>query len=170
MRTALLSAILTLVAAAATPVASAQPPKTQEKPAMSKLHNTVRINASPDAVWKVLGDLAATHQWIPGIASARVEGSERVCVTADGFEIHETISDYDPRARAFSYRQKRVPIPVQNSRGRFAVEADGTGAVVVWEAEFEVLDAAKSAEVTTMVDGYYKQTLASLQKKIESGQ
>lgn len=137
---------------------------------MAKLRNTVRIDASPETVWNVLGDLAATHQWIPGIASARVEGGERVCVTADGFEIHETISDYDPRTRTFNYRQTRVPIPVQNSRGRFAVEADGMGAVVVWDAEFDVLDAAKSTEVTTMVDQYYKQTLVSLQKKIESGQ
>lgn len=134
---------------------------------ITKLHNTIHIDASPDAVWRVLGDLAATNTWTPGIKAAKVEGMHRVCTTADGFEIHEEISEYSPVRRSFSYSQSRVPIPIKNSRGTFVVKADETGALVVWDAEFEAADRSKSVEITTMVEGFYRQTLDSLRARVE---
>ena len=41
---------------------------------MPRLHNSIAIDAAPDEVWSVLGDLAATPEWIPGVVSAEVNG------------------------------------------------------------------------------------------------
>jgi uncharacterized protein YndB with AHSA1/START domain len=64
---------------------------------MVELRNTIAIDASPEAVWEVLGDLGATNEWLPGIVAARMEGTTRICTTADGFDIREEISDYEPK-------------------------------------------------------------------------
>ena len=106
----------------------------------SKIQNRIKIAASPDRVWAVLGDLAAAHTWIPGITTAKVEGMKRVCTTADGREIREEISDYSAEKRTYRYKHLQQPLPVKNSHGIFTLQAEGAGSVVVWEAEFEVPD------------------------------
>jgi carbon monoxide dehydrogenase subunit G len=131
---------------------------------MTRLKNQIRIDASPGDVWQVLGDLAATSEWIPGVVDASVEDDRRVCRTADGAEIHERISDYSAAQRTFSYEQSVVPLPISGSRGTMRVLADGDGARVEWDAQFEA-----GEDVAEMVDGYYKQTLESLRERVERG-
>lgn len=134
---------------------------------MPKLRNVIRISASPDEVWNVLGDPLATPSWIPGLADARIDGKVRVCTTTDGNEIVEEV-DYSDADRQFEYVQRQVPLPVKDSRGRMTVEAEGDGAEVLWDAEFEVLDPSQETEVVGMIDGFYKQTLESLRRCVES--
>jgi carbon monoxide dehydrogenase subunit G len=132
---------------------------------MPKLHNSIHIAATADEVWAVVGDLARTTEWIPGIVSVDVEGELRVCRTADGDEINERVFDYSAEDRMWRYEQNRVPLPIEASRGRLRVIPDGRGARVEWEAEFD-----SSGEVAAMVDGYYKQTLEALRRRVETGE
>jgi carbon monoxide dehydrogenase subunit G len=132
---------------------------------MPRLHNSIAIDAAPDEVWSVLGDLAATPEWIPGVVSAEVNGSDRLCRTADGNEIRERIVDYSAEDRALSYEQSHVPLPIERSSGSLRVVPDGARTHVEWEAEFEAAD-----EVAAMVDGYYRQTLEALKRRVESGE
>jgi carbon monoxide dehydrogenase subunit G len=132
---------------------------------MPNLHNEIRIDAGAAEVWAIVGDLAATPEWIPGIVSASVDGATRVCRTADGNEIRETITELSPDARTLSYEQSQVPLPISGSRGTMRVRANGQGSVVEWDAEFEAPD-----EVAAMVDGYYKQTLEALRRRVEGGE
>ena len=132
---------------------------------MPTLHNSIAIDAAPDEVWSVLGDLAATPEWIPGIVSAEVTGDNRLCRTADGQEIRERIVDYSAEDRALSYEQSRVPLPIDRSRGTLRVLRDGAGSQVEWDAEFEAPD-----EIAAMVDGYYRQTLDALRLRVETGE
>jgi carbon monoxide dehydrogenase subunit G len=132
---------------------------------MPRLHNSIAIDAAPDEVWSVLGDLAATPEWIPGVVSADVNGSDRLCRTADGNEIRERIVDYSAEDRLLSYEQSHVPMPIEGSRGSLRVVPDGARANVEWEAEFEASD-----EVAAMVDGYYRQTLEALRRRVETGE
>jgi uncharacterized protein YndB with AHSA1/START domain len=134
----------------------------------SKIQNRIKIAVSPDKVWAVLGDLAAAPTWIPGLASAKVEGMNRVCLTLDGQEIREEISDYSAEKRAYHYKHLQQPLPIKNSEGRFVVEAEGTGSVVVWEAELEVSNPAQEAEMMALIKGYYRQTLESLKQYVEA--
>lgn len=134
---------------------------------MPQLHNTIRINATPDKVWEILGDPLATPLWIPGLTNARFDGNVRVCTTMDGSEIVEEV-DYSNERRSFRYIQMKVPLPVKNSRGSMDVQPDGSGSIVTWDAQFEVLDPSQETPMTQMIDGYYKQTLDSLRQRIES--
>jgi uncharacterized protein YndB with AHSA1/START domain len=136
---------------------------------MAQLRKTVRIDATPDAVWEVLGDLAATPEWLPGTRSARMEGGIRTCSTVDGFDIRERISDYSAERRAYSFTHLDVPLPVRDSSGSFTVDPDGDGSLVVLETSFAALDPAHEEHVTGMIDGALTQALASLKRRIEQG-
>ncbi len=136
---------------------------------MVQLRKSVAIDAPPDVVWAVLGDLTATTEWLPGTVSARVEASTRICTTADGFEIREEITDYAPQGRSYRYRHLAMPLPVENSSGSFTVEPRNGGTEVVLEAEFEALDSAEEAQVAEMFGGALEQSLASLKRRVEHG-
>jgi polyketide cyclase/dehydrase/lipid transport protein len=133
--------------------------------AMPRLRNSIAIDATADEVWAVVGDLVATPEWIPGIVSAEIDGEWRLCRTADGNEIRERIFDYSAEDRSWSYEQSIVPLPIESSRGTLRVIPNESGAHVEWEAEFEAPE-----EVAAMVDGYYKQTLEALRRRVETGQ
>ncbi len=137
---------------------------------MVQLRKTVAIDAPPEAVWEVLGDLAATSEWLPGTVAARMEGSTRICTTADGFEIREEISDYAPEERSYRYRHLDIPVPVTNSSGSFRVEPRNGGAQVVLECQFEALDTAQETQVGQMFEGALEQSLQSLKRRVEQGQ
>jgi uncharacterized protein YndB with AHSA1/START domain len=137
---------------------------------MPHLRKNVAIAAAPAAVWDVLGDLAATSEWIPGTVTARMEGATRICTTADGAVIRERITDYSPERRTYRYEHLEVPLPVRNSSGTFTVEPDENGgAVVVLDASFEALDPAAEAQIEQMYGGALEQALASLRRRVEDG-
>ena len=137
---------------------------------MAHLGKAISIDAPPEAVWTVLGDLAATSEWLPGTVAAWTDGSIRICETADGGEIREEITDYSPERRTYRYRHLQVPLPIENSTGKFAVEGQaGDQATVVLEADFDALDPAKEAEVAQMYGGALDQALESLKRRVERG-
>ena len=135
---------------------------------MPQLQYTLHVNVSPERAWAVVGDLAGVSSWIPGIVSSTVEGSERFCTDAAGNAIHEQISEYSETGRSYRYAHLQVPLPVRDMHGQFSVISDGDGAIVRWEAAFEVIDSAQETAVVRMVDTYYQQTVESLRRKIES--
>jgi len=135
---------------------------------MPQLHYTLHVIASPERAWAVVGDLAGVNSWIPGIVSSTVKGSERFCTDSGGNIIHEQISDYSETHRSYRYAHLQVPLPIRDSHGQFSVAPDGDGAVVRWDAAFEVLDPAQETAVVRMVDTYYQQTVESLRRTIEA--
>jgi uncharacterized protein YndB with AHSA1/START domain len=136
---------------------------------MPQLRNTIAIDASPNAVWEVLGDLAATTEWLPGTVAARMDGDVRTCTTADGNEIREEISDYSPEQRRYRFRHLAVPMPIADSGGVFTVEPRDGGAEVVLETSFEALDGMDAEQVAGMIDGAFQQALVSLKRRVEEG-
>ena len=137
---------------------------------MARLHKSVAIDAPPDDVWAVLGDLAATKEWLPDTVDSHMDGDTRVCTTADGAGIREAISDYSAERRTYRYRHLEVPLPIANSVGSFAVDPrDGNGSVVVLEAEFDALDADLEPELERMFGGALDEALESLRRRVETG-
>ena len=137
---------------------------------MPHLSNTIEIKASPEAVWAVLGDLASTPDWLPGTVSARLDGATRVCVMADGSQIHEQISGYSAEDHTFDWRHLQVPLPVRDSHGTFTVIPGEAGSsTVTLHAEFEPLDHNAAEAVTKMIDGAFQQSLEALRRFVESG-
>lgn len=135
---------------------------------MTKLRYDYKLNASPEKVWAIVGDLTGCSKWIPGITSAVMNGKNRTCTTADGQQIKEVIADYSDENRLFSYSQIQVPLPIKDSKGTFKVESDGNGSLIIWNVEFQLLDQTAKSRLIPMIDGYYKQTLAHLKSVVES--
>jgi carbon monoxide dehydrogenase subunit G len=131
---------------------------------MPSLRNEIAVAAPADEVWRILGDLRATPEWIPGVVEAEVDGAERLCRTVDGGEIRERITARSDEERSLSYEQTEVPLPISGSRGTLHVAENGAGSLVTWQAEFEAADA-----VASMVDGYYRETLEALKRRVETG-
>jgi mxaD protein len=91
-------------------------------------------------VWAILGDLGAVTRWMPGVASARMEGMRRICTLEDGGEIREGIADFSDERRRYTYEQTVHPLGFKSSVGALAVESRGNGASrVVWNGELERL-------------------------------
>jgi len=130
----------------------------------SDLRNEIRVDATPDDVWAVVGDLAGADRWVPGVISARIDGGTRVCTLADGPQIREEISDYSPEQRRYSYTHTEHPMPLERSTGTLSVVPDGGGTRVVWDASVEVPDPA----LATMLETGFREAMQSLAAQLRA--
>jgi ketosteroid isomerase-like protein/carbon monoxide dehydrogenase subunit G len=133
---------------------------------MPTIRNAVTIDRSPDDVWALLRELSAVTDWVPGIDAARVEGTRRICTTAEGMEIHEEI-ELDDRRRRYEYTQTKHPLGFRKSRGSLAVSGNGAGARVSWDAEVEFADAAQEEQFLPLLEQGYASALETLKRSLE---
>jgi uncharacterized protein YndB with AHSA1/START domain len=131
-----------------------------------KIDNEIVIDRSPDQVWAVLGDLSAVTRWVPGVASARMEGLRRICTMEDGSEIHEEISDLD--GHSFRYEQTVHPLGFERSEGTLSIEPHGGGARVAWNAEVEFADPGQETQFLPMLEQGYAGALQRLKETVEA--
>lgn len=136
---------------------------------MGNMKLDVEVRAAPDKVWAVLGDLAGTPRWVPGVAAALLEGTTRICTLADGNVIHEEISEISPPTRGYRYRHVKTPMPVRESSGRFWVTGEGARSTVHVEARLEALDPSMQGALEQMMTGGLRQSLANLKALVEGG-
>ena len=135
---------------------------------MPTFSESVEINATPDEVWAVLGDLASVDHWIPGVSAVTVDGMSRVCTFEDGHIQNERILDYSPSARSYRYRIDGAPLPVTDNVGCFAVRSSNNNALVVWESSFEPVDPAMAGQLSQMWQPYLPIVLESLKNLVET--
>jgi carbon monoxide dehydrogenase subunit G len=133
---------------------------------MPTFTETISVAAAPDTAWRVLGDLGAVDRWIPGITKVELDGMTRVCTFADGHTQHEAILDYSPATRSYRYTIDGG-LPVADNHGRFVIQPAGSGARIVWESSFVVLDPATEAEVSRLWAGMLPIVLGNLRTIIE---
>jgi len=135
---------------------------------MPSFEERIEIDAEPDRVWAVVGDLEAIQRWVPGIARVEVDGMRRVCTLEDGRVQHEEISGYSPQARTYNYAIDGG-LPVRDNRGSFAVEPSADGSCVVWRSSFEALDPEAEGAVAGMWKGALRPILQNLKTVVEAG-
>ena len=133
---------------------------------MPTIHKDVTIARSPDDVWALLRDLAAVSEWVPGIASARLDGTRRICTTAEGAEIHEEI-ELDDARRTYAYTQPVHPLGFKASRGSLAVTGNGSDSQVAWHAEIQFTDPAQEAQIMPLLEQGYAAALETLKRRLE---
>ncbi len=131
---------------------------------MTDIINEIRVDATPDEAWALLGDLAGADRWVPGVVSARVDDDRRVCTLADGSEIHEHITGYAPEQRRYSYAHTSHPMPLTSSTGTLHIEPDGDGSRIVWHASVDVTDPALAA----MLETGFREAIESLAAQLGS--
>jgi mxaD protein len=133
-----------------------------------RIDNDIAIARPPEEVWAILGDLAAAPRWVPGVNSARIEGTRRICTLEDGGEIHEEIASFSDEERRYAYIQDVHPLGFERSEGTLVVQANGGGSVVTWTAEVELADPAQEERIQPMLTEGYAAALARLKEVAES--
>ena len=110
-------------------------------PARLRCSDMVRIPATADAVWAVVGDLASL---VPGGGMVeRIDvdgegaGAIRTFHLPGGARVVERIESHDPACRLYSYRiLDSGPLPFADYVGAAVVTADGPGACLLsWSAD-----------------------------------
>jgi uncharacterized protein YndB with AHSA1/START domain len=134
-----------------------------------RIDNAVAIARPPDQVWAILGDLGAVSRWVPGVASARIEGTRRICTLEDGGEIHEEIRDFSDERRSYAYTQPVHPFGLERSEGILAVKTAADGSVVTWNAEVVLSNPTHEDQISTMLKEGYTAALANLKEVVERG-
>ena len=135
---------------------------------MPSFRHTIDIAATPEQVWRILGDLTAVDRWIPGVTKAIRTGTGRMCTFDDGHVQDEQILDYSPQTYSYRYVIGGAPLPVHDNTGSFTVEQADGHARVVWESSFAALDPAMSAQLAETWEPYLPLVLANLKKVVES--
>jgi uncharacterized protein YndB with AHSA1/START domain len=134
-----------------------------------RIDNEIVINRPPREVWALLGDLAAVTRWVPGVASARMEGTRRICTMEDGAEIHEEIGNFSDERRSYRYDQDVHPLGFKRSEGTLAVQRHGEGGSrVVWTAELEFGDPRDEQQFLPMLEQGYAGALQRLKETVEN--
>jgi len=114
----------------------------------------VTVDATPDAVWKMVGDFGGVGEFFPGIESFRLEGDVRV-IGMFGMEIHERLISRDEAARSLTY-SVIDGVPVESHTATITVEAEGEGAKVTWAY-------AVTPEMAPIFGDTYKGALAAVE-------
>ncbi|MFK3795666.1 MULTISPECIES: SRPBCC family protein [unclassified Pseudomonas] len=106
---------------------------------MAKASATLRIPASADKVWQLVGGFDALPTWLPFIVKSVADAGGRIrhLTTQDGAQISEQLQTFDEKGRTYSYSITQGPFPVTNYLATLKVSADGDQASLVeWSGSF----------------------------------
>ncbi len=134
---------------------------------MTTAHVTENVNASVDAVWKILSDFSGLKKLLPVmVASCLSEGqglgATRSITTLNGDTVSETVSKFDETNKSMSYTIDSGTLPVKNYEATFVVsDIDGNTCRIDWSSEFEV-NGLSEEETIELFTGLYTVCIASL--------
>lgn len=129
---------------------------------MASLRREIRVPATADEVWQVVGRPELLHLWFPGITGCTVDGSTRVITTGSGIPMPEQIITNDALQHRFQYT---ITAPL--FRNHFATLdvidlGDGT-CVVVYSTD------AEPAVMALVIGGGTTGALEELRRQFEAG-
>jgi hypothetical protein len=120
------------------------------------------VDADPDDVWKVGGDVANVADFVPALESSSLDGDLRRAVFAGGGgEAFERITERDDGARSYVYEYVSGPLALEFYRSRFSVQGHPRGSEVVWDAEFRAAP-DEEAGLAEAISGIYRAGLEQL--------
>src|SRR5438552_16456315 len=126
---------------------------------------TIEVNAAPDKVWDLIGQLGA--YWHPRIVEIRLTGTGpaqlRAIETIDGKQIIERLDAIDNSGRFYRYANI-AGLPVANYTGMLSVKPNGAGSSVEWRAQF-LPNGQGTIVVKTIVSTLFKAGLDSLKSR-----
>lgn len=131
---------------------------------MAKASASVRIAASADTVWQLVGGFQALPNWLPTIATSESDEGGRVrhLTTQTGETISERLESYDNQGRTYSYSITEGPFPVTDYLATLKVNANGEqDALVEWSGTFTP-DGISDAEAEALFLSVYQDGLDAL--------
>jgi mxaD protein len=153
-------------------------------PTPQKVDQTVAIKASPDAVWKVVGDFGGIGSWHPDVAKVEAtggnaEGTVRKVTLKAGGTLVESLDEWKGPERTYSYRMSDpdlTALPVSSYSATLIVTLDGEGSKVEWMGRFyrgdtgnEPPDNLSDEAGREAMNRYVGDGLSGLKAKVEGG-
>lgn len=123
---------------------------------MATIRSHVRIHATPETVWEIVGNPARIVEWFPGVTGVEITADTRTLQLASGVPVWEDILTIDDRLRRFQYRITG-PLPVKFHLATMDVlEDEFPGCLLVYSTEIDpepmafVLDGVISEAITNL--------------------
>lgn len=131
------------------------------------ISESITINASPDEVWKVAGDVANVSDWVPAISASRLEGDIRRATFADGSQARERIVAVDDQARSYVYEYLDGPLALESYTSSLVVHpAEGGSSLVTWDADLTAADDEVERGLFIAISGIYSSALSELSNQV----
>jgi hypothetical protein len=126
------------------------------------------IHVSPEAVWETLRKFGDLEEFLPMVASCRLEGSgvgaKRTLVTRDGAEILEELVALDDQERTLRYKILDSPLPFDDYLATVRVRSiDNHHSEIDWSSTFQP-EGAPEADAVEMVRGIYAAAINGLEQ------
>ena len=150
------------------------------------VHQSIRINAPPEAVWAVVGDFNGMPRWLAPIVESKIVlgtnnqvGAIRQFTRRNGTKATERLIDYDPVAMRIGYTYVDGAVMASDYFPVMTVKGAGDGTSIVdWSARLKRLAYAMDPpppgqddkSLTDFFNGIYKAGLENLKRVIEGGQ
>jgi Polyketide cyclase / dehydrase and lipid transport len=124
---------------------------------------TMTSSASPDALWKKVGNFCGIATWHPAIEKCvlSADGKQRTLSLKGGGTIVEALESWDDAKRSYTYTILSGPLPVANYHSTMSVTADPKGSALTWKGTFDA-KGAPDADVTKTFDGIYETGVKAL--------
>ncbi len=134
---------------------------------MANTITSIRISASPEEVWQLIGGFDSLPDWLPYIPSSKVTEGGRVrhLANPDGDAIVERLENFNDKERYYTYSIMKAPFPVTDYLSTIQVKEDigGKSSLVEWYGSFTPVGASDQ-EAIDLFHGIYKDGLEALQK------
>jgi hypothetical protein len=128
----------------------------------------VDVPASPDSVWKTIGDFCGIANWHPAIEKCEISKKNgatfRTLFLKGGGAILEKETKWDNEAKTYSYTIEESPLPVANYKATLSVKPKGSGSEVIWISNFKA-KGADDAKTSSTIGGIFDAGLASIAAK-----
>jgi mxaD protein len=149
-------------------------------------HQTIRINAPPEAVWAVAGDFNGLPRWLSFIETSEIVfgknnevGAIRLLTRRNGTKVTERLIDYDPGSMRLGYTYVDGAVMASDYFPVLTVKDGGNGtSLVEWSARFKRLTywmdpppaGQDDKSLTDLYNGLFKGGLESLKRVVEGAQ
>ena len=130
---------------------------------------SVDVEATPQAVWALIGPFCAIKDWLPPVGTCTEDGKSpptRTLVTKDGAATFvEAQIERNDAAHFYTYAFQSSPLPVTHYTSTIKVAARGDGkATVTWRGTYTP-NPGKEKDASDALSGIYEAGLDSIKLK-----
>jgi Polyketide cyclase / dehydrase and lipid transport len=126
---------------------------------------TATSTATPEAVWKKIGDFCGIATWHPAVEKCVLsdDGKMRTLSLKGGGTIVETLVNRDDNAHSYTYQIVSSPLPVSDYVSTIKVLPEGAGSSIVWTGNYKA-KGASDTDAKSTIDGIYKAGVDAIAK------
>lgn len=130
----------------------------------------ITLDASPETVWKMIGDFNHLDVWHPVVVDSQLVGDEmgigavRILTLGNGATITEKLLTHDDADCNYSYAITESPLPISGYTSKISVTSAADGkATVTWSSTFDANEATDE-EAIGAIAGIYDAGFGNLEK------